>query len=291
LFHRGTSLCAPLPRAGWPPAADKKTWHASEQMPKSKAYEMAEEVKEHPVVERWRKDADADDGEDIMKMMDEFKKVAKTKDAEKKKALKALKKEFPNADAAELQAKLVEKNGKADEDMITEAEFVTAFTKGIKLKDADGQPIKVTGDDAKRLFKAADTSRDGFVSFNEFVCLMAVMQKGSPEKKLDLVFRIYDADKSGKLEEGEIRNLLTQMLTTEDADEKATQIDNVVKMVMEKDGADGSKADKKISQDELKQALADTGILTACMGQNIDFSGAVSNMYNKTVKSRACLVM
>ena len=57
------------------------------------------------------------------------------------------------------------------------------------------------------------------------------------------------------------------MLTTEDADEKATQIDNVVKMVMEKDGADGSKADKKISQEELKQALADTGILTACMGQ------------------------
>ena len=148
------------------PAADKKiTRHASGQMPKSKAYEMAEEVKEHPVVERWRKDADADDGEDIMKMMDEFKKVAKTKDAEKKKALKALKKEFPDADAAELQAKLVEKNGKADEDMITEAEFVTAFTKGIKLKDADGQPIKVTGDDAKRLFKAADTSRDGFVSF------------------------------------------------------------------------------------------------------------------------------
>ena len=25
--------------------------------------------------------------------------------------------------------------------------------------------------------------------------------------------------------------------------------------------------------------------------QNIDFSGAVSNMYNKTVKSRACLLM
>ena len=36
---------------------------------------------------------------------------------------------------------------------------------------------------------------------------MAVMQKGDPAKKLDLVFRIYDSDKSGMLEGKEIRTV------------------------------------------------------------------------------------
>lgn len=38
-----------------------------------------------------------------------------------------------------------------------------------QLKDAAGDKIKVSAPDAKRLFKAADTSRDGYVNFNECV--------------------------------------------------------------------------------------------------------------------------
>lgn len=73
----------------------------------------------------------------------------------------------------------------------------------LQLKDANGEKIKVTPAEAKKLFEAADTSKDGYVNFNEFVCLMAVMQKGNAEKKLDLAFRLYDSDRSGMLEGGE----------------------------------------------------------------------------------------
>ena len=156
-----------------------------------------------------------------------------------------------------------------------------------QLKDAKGQKIKVTGTDAKRLFKAADTSRDGFLNFNEFVCLMAVMQKGDGAKKLDLVFRIYDTDKSGMLEEGEIRTLLEQLLTTQDPEEKTAQITKVLEMLMKHD-SDGN---KKISQAELQTALADAGVLDACVGQNIDMEAAADAVYNVATKSSACAVM
>lgn len=63
-----------------------------------------------------------------------FKKVAKTKDAAKKKAIKELKKANPGKESAEIMAMYKEADGKADQDYVTEAEFVTAFTKGIKAR-------------------------------------------------------------------------------------------------------------------------------------------------------------
>ena len=159
-------------------------------MPKKKStYEMAEEVKGHPVVVRMQKD-DINDTE-LIAIMDEylhtptpmamrtfcivypphglaaapllwftkrrvessdplfalmsplnilslsatrFKKVAKTKDAAKKKAIKELKKANPGKESAEIMAMYKEADGKADQDYVTEAEFVTAFTKGIKAR-------------------------------------------------------------------------------------------------------------------------------------------------------------
>ena len=57
-------------------------------MPKKKTpYQMADEVKGHPVVVKMQKD-DINDAE-LIAIMDEFKKVAKTKDANKKKAIQA----------------------------------------------------------------------------------------------------------------------------------------------------------------------------------------------------------
>lgn len=76
------------------------------------------------------------------------------------------------------------------------------------------------------------------------------------------------------------------MLTTQDEAEKASQIDKVIEMLMKFDD-DGN---KRISQPELKRALADTGLLETCMGQNISIS-AVDSMWDSAVKSRACAVM
>ena len=117
-----------------------------------------------PVVQKMQTQLD-NSGEDLLKVLDAFQKVAKTKDAAKKKRIKEIKKENKDIDAAGIQELLKEDNGKKDEDYVTESEFTAAFTKGISLKDENKEKIKCSAPEAKKLFKAADTSQDGFVDF------------------------------------------------------------------------------------------------------------------------------
>ena len=177
-------------------------------------------------------------------------------DKEKKKAL-----EFDPTDGGD--------------EKISEKEFVKSFSKAMKL------PVG----DAKRLFKAADRSRDGFLDFHEFLCMMALMQPNSTsEQKLELVFAMYDVDHSGALDQIEVRKLLENMLTTEDADHKEAQI----KKVVGRFDADG---DRKVSLPELKVALKDEGFLNEFFGQNVQFDEAATKIYEAKVKSFMCLVM
>ena len=82
--------------------------------------------------------------------------------------------------------------------------------------------------------------------------------------------------------------------TLEDEDEKKTEIAGLIEGILKHDKADvntvdGMQADGKISLDELKAALKDKGLFEKHMGQNIpDVQEAV---FQKTVKSRACVVM
>ena len=145
--------------------------------------------------------------------------------------------------------------------------------------------MKLPVGDAKRLFKAADRSRDGFLDFHEFLCMMALMQPNSTsEQKLELVFAMYDVDHSGALDQIEVRKLLENMLTTEDVDHKEAQI----KKVVGRFDADG---DRKVSLPELKVALKDEGFLNEFFGQNVQFDEAATKIYEAKVKSFMCLVM
>ena len=49
---------------------------------------------------------DGFDDTELMSIMDEFKKVAKTKDSDKKKAIKELKKANPGKEAAEINVRI-----------------------------------------------------------------------------------------------------------------------------------------------------------------------------------------
>ena len=145
--------------------------------------------------------------------------------------------------------------------------------------------MKLPVGDAKRLFKAADRSRDGFLDFHEFLCMMALMQPTSTgAQKLELVFAMYDVDHSGALDQIEVRKLLENMLTTEDPDQKDAQI----KKVIGRFDADG---DRKVSLPELNGALKDEGFLEEFFGQNVQFDEAAKQVYEVKVKSSMCMVM
>jgi len=61
------------------------------------------------------------------------------------------------------------------------------------------------------LFNAFDKNNDGTVNFIEFCTGLSVMLKGTSEEKLKLSFEIYDQDKSGKISQSEMMQVLQNM--------------------------------------------------------------------------------
>lgn len=113
---------------------------------------------------------------------------------------------------------------------------------------------------------------------------MALMLDSSGEAKLEIVFRMYDVDHSGQLDQIEVRKLLENLLTTDNSEQKEEQI----KQVISKFDADG---DRKVSLDELKATLRDAGFLEQYFGQNVLFEDAAKAVYDVKVKSSMCAVM
>lgn len=76
--------------------------------------------------------------------------------------------------------------------------------------------LKIEVADTRGVFKAANTSRSGLLSFHEFLSVYATLKNPDqpPEDKVDLVFRCFDRDQKGQLDEGEVQQLLETGLET-----------------------------------------------------------------------------
>merc|ERR1712183_198324 len=74
----------------------------------------------------------------------------------------------------------------------------------------------VPGSEAGMLFDAADTSGDGKLDLKEFLSIITMTSKGTAEQKLEMMFRTYDADNSGTLEQDEFSAMLYASLTCDE---------------------------------------------------------------------------
>jgi serine/threonine-protein phosphatase 2B regulatory subunit len=62
---------------------------------------------------------------------------------------------------------------------------------------------------AKQIFRAFDVDRGKNISFEEFVAgLSAISSKASVEEKAQFCFKIYDVDRSGTIDQGELRKII-----------------------------------------------------------------------------------
>tara|TARA_B110001452_G_C15091735_1_gene380912 strand:+ start:145 stop:687 length:543 start_codon:yes stop_codon:yes gene_type:complete len=178
----------------------------------------------------------------------QFKKVA----ADKKTEGKGKKK------------KVIESTDGGGDDKINEQEFVEYFSKIMKVETSH----------ASALFRAADSTNDGFLEYREFLGLLSILYKGTPEDKLKLIFQSYDADNSGEIDEEEMRKMLASTLTIEDPAEKDKAIEDIIVKAFEEMDTDGNET---ISLEELQEAFQKRPeLMTEYFGQNIV---EVDNLY------------
>jgi len=157
--------------------------------PKKKGGKKKKVVQESAAV-LWLTESDGFGKTDLLSLMDQFKKIS----ADVKVTVEGKGKKKKVTEECSVDG--------GGDDNISQEEFTKYFSKTMGMSVSD----------SAMLFKAADVSGDGMISFKEFCTLMAMLQKGSPADRLEMTFRAFDEDKSGYLDPDEIRAMLSNVL-------------------------------------------------------------------------------
>ncbi|XP_076805586.1 dual oxidase 2-like isoform X1 [Clavelina lepadiformis] len=88
----------------------------------------------------------------------------------------------------------------------------------------------------EQMFSTADTDQSGAISFREFLDIMVLFTKGSPDDKAKLMFNMYDLDKSGELSVDEFRVMLKSMMEMVSTSVESEQLDDLVNTMMTSHG-------------------------------------------------------
>ena len=93
---------------------------------------------------------------------------------------------------------------------------------------ADAMSLKKDSLFVDQMFQLIDQDGNGFVSFREFLDMIVIFAKGSPEDKIKLMFDMYDVDKSGRLDKEEFKKMLKAMMEMVNASVGPDQMDQLV---------------------------------------------------------------
>ena len=93
---------------------------------------------------------------------------------------------------------------------------------------ADAMSLKKDSLFVDQMFQLIDQDGNGFVSFREFLDMIVIFAKGSPEDKIKLMFDMYDVDKSGRLNREEFKKMLKAMMEMVNASVKPDQMEQLV---------------------------------------------------------------
>ena len=97
-----------------------------------------------------------------------------------------------------------------------------------KEEFADAMSLKKDSLFVEQMFQLIDQDGNGFISFREFLNMIVIFAKGSPEDKIKLMFDMYDVDKSGQLSRDEFRKMLKAMMELVNASVSPDQMDGLI---------------------------------------------------------------
>ena len=93
---------------------------------------------------------------------------------------------------------------------------------------ADAMSLKSDSLFVDQMFQLIDQDGNGFISFREFLDMIVIFAKGSPEDKIKLMFDMYDVDKSGRLDRAEFNKMLKAMMELVNASVSSDQMDQLI---------------------------------------------------------------
>ncbi len=141
---------------------------------------------------------------------------------------------------------------------------VRALLSGAESKPLDLAELKrvmqLTDDAlARRVFSVFDKDGSGTIAGSELVHAIDKLVHGTPDDKLDFVFRLHDSDKNGFIEPPELEHVLAMSLAQNQLALSGQEIRDLSNALFEKTDTDG---DRKLSFDEFTAVMrAHPGVL------------------------------
>jgi Ca2+-binding EF-hand superfamily protein len=102
------------------------------------------------------------------------------------------------------------------------------------------------------MFEAFDEDKNGLISFSEFLIGIYLVSNPNPEKKLRIIFKIYDQNANEKLEFSEIKSILNNIKHSVGEEDYENILSNLDKVLADK---------KYLNQDEFIQFILSEPIL------------------------------
>ena len=93
---------------------------------------------------------------------------------------------------------------------------------------ADAMSLKKDSLFVEQMYQLIDQDGNGFISFREFLDMIVIFAKGSPDDKIKLMFEMYDVDKSGQLSRAEFCKMLRAMMELVNASVSASEMDQLI---------------------------------------------------------------
>ena len=124
--------------------------------------------------------------------------------------------------------KSVFREGGADTNEIGETRKDILECELSRAEFADAMSLKPDSLFVEQMFQLIDQDGNGFVSFREFLDMIVIFAKGSPEDKIKLMFDMYDVDRRGVLDRPSFKKMLKAMMELVNTQVSVDQMDQLI---------------------------------------------------------------
>ncbi|XP_063244326.1 dual oxidase-like isoform X2 [Bacillus rossius redtenbacheri] len=128
------------------------------------------------------------------------------------------------------------------------------YTEITKTEFADALSMKRDSEFVEKMFALVDKDQNGFVSFREFLDMLVIFAKGSPDDKAQLMFDMYDINKTRQLTKTDFKHMIRSLIETVSTDVKEGDLNNIVEDMMTQAGLQHK---AKIGVSDFQRLLAD----------------------------------
>jgi Ca2+-binding EF-hand superfamily protein len=119
----------------------------------------------------------------------------------------------------------------------------------------------------KHIFRMYDTNDDGYIDFKEFMIVLYILSRGSPEQNLEQIFRIFDINNDQEISRAEMKRIVKDLYSLLSSKQKLHHTDSKMaddaftEMDVDKDG--------KVSKEEFIKACMNHEKISSMMALKI----------------------